>query len=167
MTSARTQTKQLLKKHPSSFIFLPHDSTFRCQLWNISFTNQMQSINPIPPHNPTVLPANLFSLHYKLLNEILLSYHCKLSFLGLKHPKKSRASPITLMLQLPASFWPLHCTGQNMSTAAHCFKLPVLWPAAVDEMQIPERLLGSKEYAHAYDPLGNCSFQHLEKLWLL
>lgn len=82
--------KQLLKKNPSSFIILPHVSTFRFQLRNISFTNQMQSINPIPLHNPILLPANLFSLHYKLLNEVLLSYHCKFSFLGLKHPTQKQ-----------------------------------------------------------------------------
>lgn len=101
---------QLLKKHPSPFIFLPHTSTSRFQLRNISFTNQMQSFTSTPPHNPTLLPANLFSLHCKLLNEVVLRYHCKLSFLGLKHPNKSRASPINASA---AQHLPGHCTAQD------------------------------------------------------
>lgn len=96
-------TDETITKEAPFFLHLP-STCQRFQLRNISFTHQMQSINPTPLHNPTLLPANLFSLHYKLLNEVLLSYHCKLSFLGFKHPNISRTSPIILMAQLPSTF---------------------------------------------------------------
>lgn len=104
------------KEAPFSLHLPSTHQHFQVQLRNISFTNQMQSFTSTPPHNPTLLPANLFSLHCKLLNEVLLRYHCKLSFLGLKHPNKSRASPS--MLQLPSTFLAtaLHRTKREHSS---------------------------------------------------